>query len=76
MDVAKKQDLLDKHAEKYKTMDTAKKQDLLDKHAEKYKTITLRFSRCLKTTSVAFDFYIARCCKKARVHAVMRLVYR
>ena len=34
MDAAKKQDLLDKHAEKYKTMDTAKKQDLLDKHAE------------------------------------------
>ena len=32
MHTAKKQDLLNKQAEKYKTMDAAKKQDLLNKH--------------------------------------------
>ena len=39
MDSAKKQDILNKQAEKYKTMDAAKKQDLLNKQAEKYKTM-------------------------------------
>ena len=39
MDAAKKQDLLDKQPEKYKTLDTGKKQDLLNKQAEKYKTM-------------------------------------
>ena len=37
MDSAKKQHLLNKQAEKYKTMHSAKKQDLLNKQAEKYK---------------------------------------
>ena len=36
---AKKQHLLNKQAEKYKTMDSAKKQDLLHKQAEKCKTM-------------------------------------
>ena len=35
MDAAKKQDLLNKQAEKFKTMHAAKKQDLLNKQAEK-----------------------------------------
>ena len=39
MDAAKKQDLLNKQAEKFKTMHAAKKQDLLNKQAEKYKTM-------------------------------------
>ena len=39
MDSAKKQHLLNKQAEKYKTMDSAKKQDLLNKQAEKCKTM-------------------------------------
>jgi len=34
-----KQDMLNKKAERYKTMDTAKKQDLLNKLAEQYKTM-------------------------------------
>ena len=38
-DTAKKQDLLNKKAEQYRTMDTAKKQDLLNKKAEQYKTM-------------------------------------
>ena len=33
MHAAKKQDLLNKQTEKYKTMDAAKKQDLLNKQA-------------------------------------------
>ena len=37
MDSAKKQHLLNKQEEKYKTMHSAKKQDLLNKQAEKYK---------------------------------------
>ena len=37
MDIAKKQDLLNKRAEQYKTMDTAKKQDMLNKKSEQYK---------------------------------------
>ena len=35
MDAAKEQDLLNKQAEKYKTMDAAKQQDLLNKQTEK-----------------------------------------
>ena len=42
MDSAKKQHLLNKKAEKYKTMDSAKKQDLLNKQAEKYKTLWMQ----------------------------------
>ena len=34
MDTAKKEDLLNKKAEQYKTMDTAKKQDLLNEKEE------------------------------------------
>ena len=41
MDAAKKQDLLNKQAEKCKTMDAAKKQDLLNKKAEKYETMDI-----------------------------------
>ena len=37
MDTAKKEDLLNKKAEQYKTMDTAKKQDMLNKKSEQYK---------------------------------------
>ena len=51
MDAAKKQDSLDKHAEKYKTTDAAKKQDLLDKQAEKYKTMdTAKRTRFIRQT--------------------------
>ena len=39
MDTAKKQDLLCKKGEEYKTMDNAKKQDLLNKKAEQYRTM-------------------------------------
>ena len=39
MDSAKKQDLINKQTQKYKTMDAAKKQDQLNKQAEKYKTM-------------------------------------
>ena len=39
MDIAKKQDLLNKKGEQCKTMDIAKKQDLLNEIAEGYKTI-------------------------------------
>ena len=36
MDSAKKQDLLSKQAEKYKTMDAEKKEELLQKQKQKY----------------------------------------
>ena len=36
MDSAKKQDLLSKKAEKYKTMDSGKKEELLQKQKQKY----------------------------------------
>ena len=36
MDAAKKQDLLNKQAEKYKAMDAAKKEELLQKQKQKY----------------------------------------
>ena len=39
MDNNKKQDLLNKNAEKYKTMNSDKKQDLSNKNAKKYKTM-------------------------------------
>ena len=39
MDTPKKQDLLNKKAEQYKTMDTAKKQDLLNKKVKQYRTM-------------------------------------
>ena len=41
MDIAKKQQAINKQTEKYKEMDTAKKQELLNKKTEKYKTMDI-----------------------------------
>ena len=74
MNIAKKQDLLNKKAEQYKTMDTAKKQDLSNEKAEHYKKIDTakkqdllnkkkQFRECYKNQPSLF--YIMRLIKAA-----------
>lgn len=56
MDTAKKQGLLKRKAEKYKTKDIVQRQELLNKQAERYKTRILQrkqnYSENPKTTTI------------------------